>query len=55
MSTPKDGPPHPIEVENAEAAMHKMQAFTRRVLSVSKSEVDAADRRRATKKRAKRR
>ena len=39
MSSPKDGPgPHPVD--DAEAAFHKLEDFTRKILAVPKKRIE---------------
>jgi hypothetical protein len=52
---PKDSMPH-VEVDDAAKAFQKLEGFTRRILAVPKTEIDAAvAKEKAEKKKTKRR
>ena len=52
MPKPKSREIPDIRVDDAEAAFHKLEDFTRRIMSVPKKEIDAGlEKEKATKKR----
>ena len=55
MSAHKDGPPAHFEVDDAEAAFHRMEEATRKILAVQKKEMDRKGLQKPAKKKAKRR
>jgi hypothetical protein len=54
MSTPKDGPPVNVEVDDPAAAFHRLEDFTRKVLAAPKRGAKPTSER-AAKKKSKRR
>jgi hypothetical protein len=55
MSAHKDGPAAHFEVDDAEAAFHRMEEATRKILAVPKKELDRKAPQKSAKKKSKRR